>query len=348
MNPGKRICLPSLMFKSVKGQILQKIPIGVLKLKINPRIFQAHLLSIFTKEYLGYQLAVKSFGQESIPGGSTKNWRIPCFLLEEFCSPARSQANYETCRKDTQDMPKLSKTTWFSKPFWGTLPRYPKIKSDSSLFLFSFSRLCCWVCHVFHPPETTTAAKIHPARKTLHWLNHHKGHDCRFLTSRNCAAIGMVFEHWLTLQGTRKHIPPWKKGNTSAQKWRGNGYASFREGILYWNVHHINWVVWWSVHQKYGEPYGNPAPLCSLLGQIVQTEKDPEVPSLNVVDFEIFTWESTHEEVKVLSFSQMNCEMVVQYTNKHQTNIKQISWEEITHPPKCTFPYPYPVYQETS
>ncbi len=220
---------------------------------------------------------------------------------------------------NTQDMPKLSKTTWFSKPFWGTLPRYPKIKSvlnpsdDSSLLLFSYSQLCCSVCHVFHPPETTTAAKIHPARKTLHWLNHHKGHDCRFLTSRNCAAIGMVFEHWFTLQGNEETYPTLGKRKHIGSKvtWKR---------LCYWNVHHINWVVWWSVHQKYGEPYGNPAPLCSLLGTIVQTEKDPEVPSLNVVDFEIFTWESTHEEVKVLSFSQMNCKMVIQCTKNHQIN----------------------------
>lgn len=60
----------------------------------------------------------------------------------------------------------------------------------------------------FNPPETTTSwTEMRPARETLHWLNHHKDHDCRFLTSRNCAATWGGFR---TLVPSL-HTPPCEK-----------------------------------------------------------------------------------------------------------------------------------------
>lgn len=106
----------------------------------------------------------------------------------------------------------MTKLTWQSMmdPFWHLANGTQKWGQYWILLMI----VHCFVLVArlsFNPPETTTSwTEMRPARETLHWLNHHKDHDCRFLTSRNCAA---TWDGFRTLVPS-VHTPPSEKGTT--------------------------------------------------------------------------------------------------------------------------------------
>lgn len=127
---------------------------------------------------------------KGIPGRNIRNgchietWSKTGF---HWGSPARSDfatkhlaANYETTGH-TVVMTKRPLTVCRMDPFWDA--NGTQKWSQYGILLMTV-HCFFWVARLsFNAPETTTSwTEMRPSRETLHWLNHHKDHDCRFLT----------------------------------------------------------------------------------------------------------------------------------------------------------------------